>query len=128
MKRSVFISFIGLLIVIVNILVGLIYPHYDVFNNMLVSFSVLSTTIMFFMIFSHTKINTFPFALAVIFGLSGIAKLGFSVFSDDHWRNNVLVLLIMLITLVEATIIMFIYAFWRSRKAGNGNGDTDIRK
>lgn len=121
MKRGVVISVVGLLIVIINILVGLIYPNYDVFNNILVNFSILSSTIMFFMIFSHTKINTFPFALSVIFGLSGLAKICFSFFSNDHWRNNFLVFLIMVITLVEATIIMLIYAFWRNRKNTNGN-------
>ena len=125
MKRSVFISVIGLTIVIVNILVGLAYPDYDVFNNMLVSFSILSSTIMFFMIFSHAKIKTFSFALAVIFGLSGLTKIGFSVFSNDHWRNNLMVLLIMVITVAEAAIIMLIYAFWRTRKNGNGFSGQD---
>lgn len=125
MKRSVVISSIGLMIVIINILVGLVDAKYDVFNNMLVSFSVLSSTVMFFMIFSHAKINTFPFALALIFGMSGLAKLVFSVFSEEHWRNNFLVFLIMVITLVEATIIMLIYGFWRTRKSVNGNDNTE---
>jgi hypothetical protein len=31
----------------------------------------------------------------------------------------------MVITLVEATIIMFIYGFWRSRKNANGNGQEE---
>jgi hypothetical protein len=121
MKKGLLISVTGLAIVLVNLLVGLIYPMYNVFNNILVSFSILSTTIMFYLIFSHQKVTTFPFALAVIFGLSGLAKLGLSIFSDDHWRNNMLVLLIMIITIVEATIIMLIYAFWKNRKKTNGN-------
>jgi hypothetical protein len=121
MKKGLLISVSGLAVVLVNLLVGLIYPMYNVFNNILVSFSILSTTIMFYLIFSHQKVTTFPFALAVIFGLSGLAKLGLSIYSDDHWRNNLLVLLIMVITIVEATIIMFIYAFWKNRKKVNGN-------
>jgi hypothetical protein len=121
MKRGLLISVTGLGIVLVNLLAGLIYPTYNVFNNILVSFSILSTTIMFYLIFSHHKVTTFPFALAVIFGLSGLTKLGLSIFSDDHWRNNMLVLLIMTITVVEATIIMLIYVFWKSRKKMNGN-------
>jgi len=76
---------------------------------------------MFYLIFSHQKVTTFPFALAVIFGLSGISKLILSAFSDDHWRNNMLVLFIMMITVVEATIIMLIYVFWKNRKKLNGN-------
>jgi len=122
MKRGLLISVTGLGIVLANLLVGLIYPTYNVFNNILVSFSILSTTIMFYLIFSHQKVTTFPFALAMIFGLSGLTKLAFSVFSDDHWRNNMLVLLIMAITVVEATIIMLIYGFWKNRKKLNGNG------
>jgi len=121
MKRGLLISVTGLGIVLVNLLVGLIYPTYNVFNNILVSFSILSTTIMFYLIFSHHKVTTFPFALAVIFGLSGLAKLGLSIISGDHWRNNMLVLLIMVITVVEATIIMLIYVFWKNRKKLNGN-------
>ena len=121
MKKGLLISVTGLAIVLVNLLVGLFYPMYNVFNNILVSFSILSTTIMFYLIFSHQKVTTFPFALAVIFGLSGLAKLGLSIFSDDHWRNNLLVLLIMVITIVEATIIMLIYVFWKNRKKINGN-------
>ncbi len=121
MKKGLLISVTGLAIVLVNLLVGLFYPLYNVFNNILVSFSILSTTIMFYLIFSHQKVTTFPFALAVIFGLSGLAKLGLSIFSDDHWRNNLLVLLIMVITIVEAIIIMLIYAFWKNRKKINGN-------
>ncbi|MBK5286300.1 MAG: hypothetical protein JJE25_12945 [Bacteroidia bacterium] len=124
MKRGVLISVIGLLIVVVNILVGLINPLYDVFNNILVNFSILSSTVMFFMIFSHAKIKTFEFALTIIFGLSGLTKICFSIFSNDHWRNNLLVFLIMVITLVEATIIMLIYAFWRTRNNGNGNNQS----
>ena len=123
MKRGVLISVVGLMIVIINILVGLFHPQYDVFNNILVNFSILSSTIMFFMIFSNAKVKTFTFALSVIFGLSGLTKLVFSFFSDDHWRNNLLVFLIMIITLVEATIIMVIYAYWRNRKMTNGNSN-----
>lgn len=121
MKKGLLISVTGLAVVLANLLVGLFYPMYNVFNNILVSFSILSTTIMFYLIFSHQKVTTFPFALAMIFGLSGVTKLGLSIFSDDHWRNNILVLLIMVITTVEATIIMLIYVFWKNRKKINGN-------
>ena len=121
MKKGLLISVTGLAIVLLNLLAGLFYPMYNVFNNILVSFSILSTTIMFYLIFSHQKVTTFPFALAVIFGLSGLAKIGLSIFSGDHWRSNLLVLLIMVITIVEATIIMLIYAFWKNRKKINGN-------
>ena len=125
MKRGVIISSVGLMIVIVNILVGLFDASYDVFNNILVNFSILSSTVMFFMIFSHAKINTFPFALSLIFGMSGLTKLAFSVFSDDHWRDNMLVFLIMVITLVEAIIIMLIYGFWKARKTVNGDNHSE---
>lgn len=121
MKRGLLISVIGLGIVLINLLVGLVYPMYNVFNNILVSFSILSTTIMFYLIFSHQKVTTFPFALSVIFGLSGLTKLVLSIFSDDHWRNNMLILSIMGITVAEATIIMLIYVFWKNRKKLNGN-------
>ena len=121
MKKGLLISMVGLSIVLANLLVGLIYPMYNVFNNILVSFSILSTTIMFYLIFSHHKVTTFPFALAMIFGLSGLTKLALSVVSDDHWRNNILILSIIMITVAEATIIMFIYVFWKNRKKLNGN-------
>lgn len=126
MKKSVLISVIGLLIVVVNILVGLVNSKYDVFNNILVNFSILSSTVMFFLIFSHKKIRTFPFALSLIFGMSGLAKICFSIFSDDHWRDNLLVFLIMVITLAEASIIMIVYALMRSRKIYNGNSQSGI--
>lgn len=121
MKRGLLVSVIGLGIVLINLLVGLFYPMYNVFNNILVSFSILSTTIMFYLIFSHQRVTTFPFALSVIFGLSGLTKLILSIFSDDHWRNNMLILSIMGITVAEATIIMLIYVFWKNRKKLNGN-------
>jgi hypothetical protein len=121
MKKGLLISVAGLAIVLINLLVGLVYPMYNVFNNILVSFSILSTTIMFYLIFSHHKVTTFPFALAVIFGLSGLVKLVLSIFSTDHWKNNVWILSIMGITVAEATIIMMIYAFWKNRKRLNGN-------
>jgi hypothetical protein len=113
------------MIVIINILVGLFDPAYDVFNNILVNFSILSSTVMFFMIFSHARVKTFPFALVVIFGMSGLVKLAFSIFSDNHWRDNLLVFLIMVITLAEATIIMLIYGFWNARKNASGNGQEE---
>lgn len=121
MKRGLLISVTGLAIVLTNLLVGLVYPNYNVFNNILVSFSILSTTIMFYVIFSHQKVTTFPFALVVIFGLSGLTKLVLSIFSDDHWRHNMLILSIMAITVAEATVIMLIYVFWKNRKKLNGN-------
>src|SRR5262245_5685674 len=115
MIRAKVISVTGLGIVLANLVVGLTYPQYDVFNNILVCFSVLSSTVMFYMLFSHEKVSTFPFALAVIFGLSGMAKIFFSIFSDNHWRNNLLVFLIMVITIVECVVIMIIYIFWKER-------------
>ena len=121
MKKGLLISVTGLAIVLINLLVGLVYPMYNVFNNILVSFSILSTTIMFYLIFSHHKVTTFPFALAMIFGLSGLTKLVLSVFSNDHWKHNVLIFYIILITVTEATIIMLIYVFWKNRKRLNGN-------
>src|SRR5689334_3340546 len=116
MKRSKVISVTGLGIVLGNLIVGLAYPEYDVFNNILVCFSVLSSTVMIYLIFSHSRISTFPFALAVIFGLSGLTKIYLSIVSVNHWRNNLWVFLIMAITVVEAVIIMAIYIFWKERK------------
>ena len=109
------IGMIGLGIVLGNLVVGLLYPHYDVFNNILVCFSVLSSTVMFYLIFSHARIHTFPFALAVIFGMSGLTKIAFSIFSE-HWRNNLFVFLIMVITVTESVILMLLYIFWKERK------------
>ena len=119
MKKGKVISITGLCIVLANLIVGLAWPTYDVFNNILVCFSILSSTVMIYLIFSHSRVSTFPFALAVIFGLSGLAKIYFSIFSDDHWQNNLLVLLIMAITVVESFLIMGIYIFWKSRKQAN---------
>ena len=116
MKKGRVISIAGLCIVLTNLVVGLAWPKYDVFNNILVCFSILSSTVMFYLIFSHSRISTFPFALAVIFGLSGLAKIFFSIFSDNHWRDNLLVFLIMIITVIESVLIMGIYIFWKSRK------------
>ena len=119
MKKGKVISIAGLFIVLANLVVGLAWPTYDVFNNILVCFSILSSTVMFYLIFSHSRVSTFPFALAVIFGLSGLTKLSFSIFSDNHWRNNLLVFLIMIITVLESVIIMSIYLFWKARRNGN---------
>ena len=120
MKKGRVISFAGMMIVLANLVVGLIWPSYDVFNNILVCFSILSSTVMFYLIFSHSRVSTFPFALSVIFGLSGLTKIFFSIFSDNHWRNNLLVFLIMIITVFESVIIMAIYIFWKSRRQANG--------
>ena len=121
MRKGILLAAIGLLIVIINILVGLFDASYDVFNNILVNFSILSSTVMFFMIFSHARVRTFSFGLSVIFGLSGLTKICFSIFSDDQWRDNLLVFLIMVITLVEALIIMTIYAYWKNKRSGNSS-------
>ena len=120
MKKGRVISFAGMIIVLANLVVGLVWPSYDVFNNILVCFSVLSSTVMFYLIFSHSRVSTFPFALSVIFGLSGLTKIAFSIFSDNHWRNNLLVFLIMIITVLESFIIMAIYIFWKARRQVNG--------
>jgi len=126
MKKGRVIAIVGMIIVLANLVVGLIWPSYDVFNNILVCFSILSSTVMFYLLFSHSRISTFPFALAVIFGLSGLAKICFSIFSDNHWRNNLLVFLIMIITIVESMVIMAIYIFWKARKeAQNGHARVD---
>ena len=119
MKKGRVISTVGLCIVLTNLVVGLAWPTYDVFNNILVCFSILSSTVMIYLIFSHSRVSTFPFALAVIFGLSGLAKIYLSIFSNNHWQNNLLVFLIMVITVVESFLIMGIYIFWKSRKQSN---------
>ena len=116
MKKGRVIGLTGLTIVLTNLVVGLAYPGYDVFNNILVCFSILSSTVMFYLILNHSRINTFPFAMAVVFGLSGLTKIFFSIFSEEHWRNNLFVFLIMVITVAECILLMLVYIFWKDRK------------
>jgi hypothetical protein len=107
MKNIVLIA--GLLFLILNIVAGLLISSYNNFNDGLVAFAIISTTVVIYILFNIKKGDLTRMFLTFIFILTGFLKILFSLFSVSTFRNNYSILCILGLIFVEIIILLANY-------------------
>ena len=107
MKTIVLIA--GLLFLILNIVAGLILNGYNNFNDGLVAFSIVTTTLSIYLLFNIRYDDLSRKFVTFILVLIGVLKILFSLFSIASFRDNYSILWILGLIFIEIIILLVNY-------------------
>ena len=98
--------YIGISILLLNIIAGLMLTIYHPFNVMVNSLIIIANTVMI-MLLPHTKQKTaFVISLSFLFGIAEIIQLVLGCIMPEQYKDNWQLLLIITLLIIE--IILFI--------------------
>ena len=90
-----FLLITGLILIVLNTLVGLMISKYSPFNYLMVDLSLLTSTGLFFL-FSTSKISDgYKIGLTVLFSITGLAKVVCSILAHQHFQDNLLIIVVL---------------------------------
>ena len=107
MKNIVLVA--GLLFLILNVVAGLLFTSYNIFNDIMVAFSIITTTVVVYILFCLKKGDLSRMFLTFVFILTGFLKILFALFSPSTLRNNYSILFILGLIFVEIIILLANY-------------------
>lgn len=99
---------IGGILIAVNLLFGLLLSAYAPFNMWFNTIVIAVTTIMLFLIQVISLKDAFKVSLTILLPISFFIKLVMGCLSPERIEDNWCVIVCLLITLVEALIIMVV--------------------
>jgi FtsH-binding integral membrane protein len=99
----------GIILIILNTIIGLIVTKYSPFNYLMVDFSVLISTILIYL-FSNSNVSTgYKIGLTTFFSFTGLIKIILSIIAQPHFQDNLYLTTILGIIAFE--IICLLSAF-----------------
>ena len=93
---------IGVILVILNTIIGLVMSSYSNFNMVFADVSILTSTGMVYYLFQSSFADGFKIGLSFFFLLSGVARFLCAVFSSDQMENNIAIIIFMCFIAIEA--------------------------
>jgi hypothetical protein len=106
MKKIVIIS--GIFFIILNTVALFIFSNYQVFNNILVSFSILSTFIFLYLSSSKKNVDAYRISLSFIYSFLGFVKIVISFLSKSDFKDNYSIIWILGIIFIEIILLFAI--------------------
>ncbi|MDG1811461.1 MAG: hypothetical protein P8H13_05955 [Polaribacter sp.] len=106
MKKLFLLS--GIFLVILNSISLLIFDNYSIFNNLLVSTSVLITTVLLFLSANKKNADGYRIALSFIYSFLGIIKIIIAFNSKSNFRENYAIIWILIIVFIEIILLYLI--------------------
>jgi hypothetical protein len=98
----------GIFSIILNTVALLIFNDYDIFNNILVTSSLLSTCILIYFSLSKNIADAYRISLPFIYSFLGMVKIVLSIFSKSTIKENCLIIWLLGIVFIEIIILLII--------------------
>jgi FtsH-binding integral membrane protein len=100
----------GILLIILNTIIGLIVTKYSPFNYIMVDFSILISTILIYL-FSNSIVSTgYKIGLTTMFFFTGLIKIILSIIAQPHFQDNIYLVTILGIITFEITCLLSAFA------------------
>lgn len=106
MKKLTVIS--GIFLIVLNTIAYLIFTKYELFNNILVSFSILSSFSMIYILSNKKNADAYRIALSFVYSFLGLAKVFISFFSKPTFADNFSIILILGIIFIEIILLFLV--------------------
>ena len=114
MKKTIL--YIGLSILLLNIIAGLLLSAYHPFNMMVNSLIIVVNTAMI-MLLSHTKQKTvFVISLSFLFCITEVIQLVFGCIMPEQYKDNWQLMVIMAILIIEIVLFVIANSFSKNKK------------
>lgn len=104
---------IGVIFLLLNIVIGLIFSSYKPFNIGLNSAVIFVNTLMLYMLGVSQIKDGFKISLIFLFLIAAVIEFILALFVPDSWENNVA--LTMLILLFAGQLILYVIAYFVSK-------------
>jgi hypothetical protein len=112
MKKTVLL--IGGIIILLNTVIGGISSSYQQFNVQLVDVSILFTVVLLYNVVESQIADGFRIGLAVLFSITGLIRVILSLSSDEDFKDNWSILLLLVILAFE--LICFLVSKFLDKK------------
>ncbi len=100
----------GIMLILLNTIIGLIISKYSPFNYLMVDFSILLSTILIYL-FSNSNISTgYKIGLTVLFLFIGLIKIILSIIAQPHFQDNLYIVSVLGILTFEITCLLSAFA------------------
>jgi len=106
MKKLTVIS--GIFLIVLNTIGYLIFTKFELFNYILVNFSILSTFSMIYILSNKKNANVYRIALSFVYSFLGLVKVFISFFSKPTVADNFLVMWILGIMFIEIILLFLV--------------------
>ena len=103
MKRLVIV--ITALLLVINILAGLVFPGFRLFNVILTSIIILITGGLVFLLYNVGLKDAFSISLSFLFLILGGAEYVLGLLSPSSFRGNTILFVTILLIVAEVTFI-----------------------
>lgn len=95
----------GFILVVINSFTSLVFEGYEMHSMLFANFSLVTTTVLYYLVYTLSISDGFKIGYSLIFGISGLAKFICAVFSFSTIENNLFLLLFIAIVLVECLLL-----------------------
>lgn len=100
----------GLILIILNTLVGLLISQYMPFNYWMVNFSLLLSTVLVY-VFSNSNISAgYKIGLNLLFGITGLIKVICLIAAEPHIKDNILIVMFLGLSAFEIVCLFSAFA------------------
>ena len=106
MKKLIIIS--GIFFIVLNTVAYLIFSMYALFNNILVSFSILSSFSMMYILSNKKNADAYRIAMSFVYSFLGLVKIFISFYSKPTFADNFSIIWILGIIFVEIILLFLI--------------------
>jgi len=106
MKKLIIIT--AIFFIVLNTVAYLIFSIYDLFNNTLVNFSILSTFSILYILSNTKHADAYRIALSLIYSCLGLVKIVFSYYSKPTFSDNLIILSILGLIFIEIILLFLI--------------------
>ena len=93
---------IGVILVILNTIIGLVMSSYSNFNMVFADVSILTSTGMVYYLFQSSFADGFKIGLSFFLSITGVARFVCALFSSNQFEDNIAVIVFMCFIAIEA--------------------------
>jgi len=104
MKKTIII--IGIVILLLNTIIGGLSSSYQDFNVVLVDVSILLTVVLLYIVVESQIADGFRIGLSVLFSITGLARVGCALVANKEVEDNVSIIILLILLAFE--VICFV--------------------
>lgn len=113
MKRIIII--IGIVMLILNLLVGLIFSYYKPFNNGINSGVIILNSLFVYSLWVARLKTAFRISLSFLFCIFAVIEYFIALFMSESWKDNIN--LVFILVMLVSQIILFIISYYVSKNS-----------
>ena len=108
MKNSILIT--GIILVLINTLLGLIIKDYATHKMLLADFSITLSTGLLYLMYKMKTADGFKIGYTLLFSFTGFIRFISAVLSSSEFKNNYAILVFFIVLCIECVLIFVSHA------------------